>query len=278
MDKVLINLQENIDSLDKYATKNSLTIHPDKCEILIISKSKFVGPLPKIELKGNRVKIVQSSKCLGLTIDENLTWNTHTRNITKSFSCKVKKMYQMRQMPKSTLSTIYFQGILPSTLYGILIWGNCSCALMSNIERIHIRAARFIHRVKKATPDIHVLQNVGWKPILHYYKRSLACKTFKIYNDLSSPLLSDLITKSTSNRATRNTQRLEVPSFRYVDYKRSFKYRAANAWNNIPTSIREKRTFGSYKVALKKSDAIDKINFASNQTGRALLYEDYIYN
>ena len=276
VDEVLLDLQENMTHLENYAAKNSLTIHPDKCEILILSKNKFIGPLPKLNLDGKKVNIVESSKCVGVTIDKNLNWNIHVRNIAKSFSSKVKKMYQLRMMPKSTLSSIYFQGILPSALYGILIWGNCSSALMASIERIHIRAARFIHRVKKSTPEIRVLQSVGWKPILHYYKRSLACKTYNIYNHLVSPLLFDLITKS-SSRSTRNTQRLNIPSFRFVDYKRSYKYRAANIWNNIPSTIREKPSFDSFKAALKRTDALDKINFTTNQTGRSLLHEEYIY-
>jgi len=70
---------------------------------------------------------------------------------------------------------------------------------------------------------------------------------------------------------------LKAPSFRYVEYKRSFKYRAANIWNNIPISIREKQSYDAFKTALKKSDTIDKINFGSNQTGKALQYNDYIY-
>jgi len=140
---------------------------------------------------------------------------------------------------------------------------------MAIIEKIHIRAARFIHRVNKAIPDIRVLESVDRKSILHYYKRNVACKTHKIYNQHVSPLLLDLISKST-NQSTRNTQRLNIPSFRFVDYKRSFKYRAANVWNNIPVSIREKPSTESYKIALKRFDALEKINYQSNWKGIVL--------
>jgi len=142
----LINLRLNAEKLQIYAKRNSLTIHPDKCEIIVLSKHRFVGPLAKVELGGKIIEIVHSSKCLGLTIDQNLTWETHIQNISKGFSCKVKNMFQMRDMPKSVLSSIYFQGVLPSILYGISVWGNCSPSLMMKIEKIHIRAARFIHQ------------------------------------------------------------------------------------------------------------------------------------
>ena len=121
-----------------------------------------------------------------------MKWDTHCLKISKAFSLNIRKMFQMKDMPKSTLSTIYFQGILPSALYGILIWGNCSQTLMNSIEKIHVRAARFIHYLKKSTPHYTVLEKANWKPICHYYKRSIACKAYKTYNGLSSPLLSNL--------------------------------------------------------------------------------------
>ena len=149
VDSVMIDIQKSAIQIENYTKRNSLSIHPDKCEIIILSKKKFVGPLVDIKLAGKSVRVVDSSKCLGITIDNDLRWDLHTRNICKSFSQKVKKLFQMRQMPKSTLSTIYLQGILPSVLYGIVIWGNCAPTLMNSIEKIHTRAAPLHPSCKK---------------------------------------------------------------------------------------------------------------------------------
>ena len=275
VDIVLTDLQNSTNQLQSYSNRNSLTIHPDKCEILVILKKRFIGPLMDVKLCGKNIDTVKSSKCLGFTIDDDLKWDAHCQKVSKAFSLKVRKLYQMREMPKSTLLSVYFQGILPSVIYGIIIWGNCSSTLMNSIEKIHVRAAKFIHRIKKSTPDTAVLEKVKWKPIVHYYKRSLACKAYKIYNGLSSPLLTDLLKKSESTRVTRNAFKVDLPSFKYVDFKRSFKYRVAIVWNNIPNSVREKKSFTCFKGALKKSDILDKISFSF--TGRALNNADFIY-
>ena len=223
---------------------------------MILSKSPFIGPLQNVTLEGISIEIVYSTKCLGITIDNRLSWDTHTLKVSQSFSKKLKNLYKMKTMSQKTLSTIYFQGILPSVIYGILIWGNCAPNLMSSIEKIHIRAARFIHHVKDSVPDNNVLEVANWKPIIHYYKRNLACKTYKIYNNLSSPLLNILIKKSCTTRSTRNSLRLDLPSFKYVNYKRSFNYRVANVWNNLPVEIRNKPSFAQFKLmALKKSNS-----------------------
>ena len=145
---------------------------------------------------------------------------------------------------------------------------------MNSIEKIRVRATRFIFHLKKSTPNLTVLNTANWKPISYYYKRSLACKTYKIYHGLTSPLLSDLLHKSTQ-RTTRNLLKVDLPSFKYVDYKRLFRYRAAIVWNNLPNDLCELPSYDSFKNALKKLDALDKISF--NLTGRVLRSDDFIY-
>ena len=272
----LKDLQIAINNLKNYSNRNSLTIHPDKCKIMLFTKSPFIGPLPSITIDGTHVKIVNSTKCLGINIDNRLTWDVHTQKVSKSFSKKLKNLYHMRAMSKETLSTIYFQGILPAVIYGIIIWGNCTPNQMSSIEKIHIRAARFINRIKHSVSDSKVLEIVNWHSIQYYYKRSIACKAYKIYNSLTSPLLDRLIIKS-SKRSASNSMRLDLPSFKYVNFKNAFSYRVANVWNNLPIKLRKSATYDAFKRALKKSDVLDMINFGCNQTGKALKYKDYIY-
>ena len=60
----------------------------------------FIGPLSAVTLPGKQIKVVQHSKCLGVTIDSNLS---HVKNASRTFSVKVNKLYNMRQMPKQTL-------------------------------------------------------------------------------------------------------------------------------------------------------------------------------
>ena len=75
-------------------------------------------------LAGKQIKVVQHSKCLGVAIDSNLSWDEHVKNASRTFSAKVNKLYNMRRLPKQTLSTIYFQGICrqsyTESLFGVI--------------------------------------------------------------------------------------------------------------------------------------------------------------
>ena len=130
----------------------------------------------------------------------------------------------MRSMSQSTLKAIYlFQGILPSALYAIIILG--SSPNLDALNDIHIRAARYIMKIKKSVPKDQVLHTCNWNSMEHYYKKSIACKTYKISNNLTSPLLGNLIKKSQS-RSTRNHFKPDLPRLKYAKFKKSLMYRS----------------------------------------------------
>ena len=177
----------------------------------------------------------------------------------------------MRSLPKSTLSTIY-QGILPSVLYGILLK-----RYIPELPDISTRSRNLFLTTSYCDTLVGVRWQPTWCSLTTYYKRSLACKTNKILNNLSSPLLDDLITKTTSTHVTRNSLKVDPPKYRYGSYKRSFCYRAAHIWNNIPVCIQEKSSYDSFKYALKKSDALEKLIFTKNNIVKGRNYRDFIY-
>ena len=159
VDDAISKIKKTAKHIESYSSNNSLTIHPDKCELLIISKSKFIGPIQNLNIKGRPVNIVESSKSLGITIDNKLSWNQQTDKTCKNFSAKLKKLYNMRSLSPKTLESIYFSGILPSVLYCISIWGSSS--RLSEVNKIHVRAACFIKKLSKKIPDEDILSKAN---------------------------------------------------------------------------------------------------------------------
>jgi len=168
-----------LSQLKTWADRNGFQIHTDigKTEIMFIAKSPFVGPLPAFNLGTHFINVTSNVKCLGLTIDNKLTWKAHTSKICKNFNTKLKSLYKMRFLNQINLKEIYFKGILPSILYCIAVWGGCSNVEMQKINRIHIKAARFIQRIKKSVPDHDILDNVNWRSSQNLKKQSPNRKT-----------------------------------------------------------------------------------------------------
>ena len=242
---------------------------------MFLSRKAFIGPLPNFQIERKSIEVTNNHKCLGLSIDSSLSWQLHTRKLSKDFNVKVKKLFLMRFMNQHNLSNIYFKGILPSVLYCIGIWGNCEPSLLKDIENIHIKAARFICKIKKTVPDTEVIKLCKWKSITWYYKRRVACITYNLYNENLPPPLLSLI-KKRFVRSTRRKNQIEQPNFKTKRYKSSFRYRASLIWNNIPDEIKEK-SYDAFKIELKRNEKLlDSILIGTITSGKAL-DEAFIY-
>ena len=89
VDEVLSNIQKAIADLNKWAKDNFMTIYPAKTELMLLSKSKFIGPLQKICLGPNELSFVSKATCLGIHIDNKLSWSQHVKSLSKRFSARV---------------------------------------------------------------------------------------------------------------------------------------------------------------------------------------------
>ena len=72
--------------------------------------------------------------CLGLIIDNRLTWAMHVDHVKKSFAQKVGALKRMKKLPVKVLEEIYFKSIVPAVSYGIVVWGNCNYSIMEFLK------------------------------------------------------------------------------------------------------------------------------------------------
>ena len=77
VDEVLSTIQKTIADLNKWAKDNFMTIHPAKTKLMLLSKSKFIGLLQKICFGPNELSFVSKATCLGIHIDNKLSWSPH---------------------------------------------------------------------------------------------------------------------------------------------------------------------------------------------------------
>ena len=69
IDQVISSLNVMTSQISKWSSLNKLTIHPLKTEAMILAKQQFIGPLQPLHFGSGFVKLVNSTSCLGVTID-----------------------------------------------------------------------------------------------------------------------------------------------------------------------------------------------------------------
>ena len=58
VDEALSMIQSTATNVHNYSNKNSLTIHPEKCHLMILTRDKFIGPLKEIKLDNKPITVV----------------------------------------------------------------------------------------------------------------------------------------------------------------------------------------------------------------------------
>eukprot|EP00794_Sanderia_malayensis_P000906 gene906-209_t len=69
VDEAIIAINFITEDLNNWCNHNKLTIHHDKTEAMIITTSKFNGPLLPVKIGDKNIKYVPKTKCLGIIID-----------------------------------------------------------------------------------------------------------------------------------------------------------------------------------------------------------------
>ena len=109
----------------EWCIMNAMVLHPVKCEAMLLHRSVFIGPMQALTINNVVIKVVKSTRCLGIVIDNKLSWTPHLKETIKSFAKKLNLLKSLKFLPTNSLEQFYFKVILPSITYEILVWENC---------------------------------------------------------------------------------------------------------------------------------------------------------
>ena len=277
------NIEEVVDSLNEigieikqWCEKNRLTIHSDKSEVMIITRQDFVGPLRPVKIGDSIIKYKNSVTSLGVTIDKHLKWDQQIKKVAKSYRAKMSQFRRMTYLPIAIQEEIYFKTVIAAVTYGIAVWGTCSQALMSQLERIHARAAKLIHKLPKNISDEDALLNANWDRLDYIYKRRMLTIMHKVCHGDCPEDFKQLFDKRCGRYARKNS--LVVPRVATEQGRMSARFRGPNLWNQLPETLRSSYNQETFKRNIKMAkSAIKATSFQKEASLITFKQQDFIY-
>ena len=132
-------------------------------------------------------------KLLGVDIDYQLNFYQHISNLCRKTGQQVNVLKRLSPfLSRLNKLKIFHTFILSNSNYCPLAWHFCSESNSKKLENIQERALRFVYDDFKVTYE--ELLNKANIPFLHIKRiRTMAVETFRILNDMSPPVLSDLV-------------------------------------------------------------------------------------
>ena len=130
-ESVIKNLESDLKIVLKWFGKNQIMANPRKFQCMLLGKHKSL----KIEIEGFQLESAKSVNLLGITIDHNLTFDTHAPNICKTASANVKSLSRIRNaLDEKQAKLLHNSFILSQFNYCFIIWMFCSKTCYKKIE------------------------------------------------------------------------------------------------------------------------------------------------
>ena len=96
-------------------------------------------------LNGQPIRRIHSISCLGVTLDETLSWEEHIEAICKKIGAGMGMLERIKPfVPAQMLQPIYSALIQPYFDYCSPLWDTCNKTLKDKLQKYQNRAARII--------------------------------------------------------------------------------------------------------------------------------------
>ena len=224
------------------------------------------------------INLVDYTTCLGVKIDNRLSWSVHIDSVKKLFKQKVGALKRMRILPKQSLEELYFKSIIPSITYSISIWGNCSPSAMNSLNIIHARASCIINNLQPSLADDICLIKSNWLPFSYFYKNSVLMLMHKVYFATSNQSICVLFSKNATSRSSRFSNQFNIIRFKSDTGRKTLQYRGPVIWNFLNRWVKVPNSFYSYKqISKKHAKDIAGFSFSKEATLITAKKDDFIY-
>jgi len=211
INNVLETLEEQSEIALTWFEANYMKMNAEKCHLLV-SGHKHEQMFANIG--NNKIYEEKKVKLLGVTIDNELKFDSHVSDLCNKANRKLSALIRMSSFLSFPKKRIIFKSFVESQfMYSPLIWMFYSRKNNSRINRLHERALRIVYTDYNSSFE-ELLEKDGSFCIHHRNLQKLMIEIFKIKNDISDSPLKPFLTFS--NRNSRTEADFIIPSVNTV--------------------------------------------------------------
>ena len=232
-------LQKDLSALEHWENTWQMSFNPIKCVVLRIStKKKKVLPT-QYELYGHTLEVVDSSKYLGVTIKDDLSWGTHIQNtVSKANRTLGFLRRNMKDCTKPVKDLTYKAMIRPTMEYSSTVWDPALQTHIAALEQVQRRAARYVFNdYHSRTPGCvtKMIDNLNWEPLEVRRRHERLGMLYRIQHNLVDIPIDRYLQVSDSR--TRGPTKFFQERISDATYSNSFFPRTVRDWNKLPVEI-----------------------------------------
>jgi hypothetical protein len=116
-------LQQDLSALERWENEWQMSFNPTKCTVIRVSPSKTKPVLPThYQLHGHTLEVMETSKHLGVTITNDLSWDRHIDNVAAKGNRTLGFIRRnLRECTKQVRETSYLTIVRPTLEYAAMV-------------------------------------------------------------------------------------------------------------------------------------------------------------
>jgi hypothetical protein len=244
-DAALNSITDCFNELHWWYSFNGLQLNPDKSEAILIgtqARLRHESAIHEIKLDNASIKLAHSAKCLGVTIDSQLTLTEHVNFVCKSAHYHVRALRHVRKYVSEDIAKSIATSLVGARLdYCNAVFYGTSRNNIDKLQRVQNTLARVVKQRSKHDHITPLLSELHWLPIEARIRYKIAVLTFKAVSTSKPSYLAELVSTHTPARELRSSSRrpnqLFVPNVRTAFGSRAFRHAAPAVWNGLPSTI-----------------------------------------
>ena len=200
--------------LEVYFSLNGLTVNVEKTYCVHFrSRQKRIEDSNRMLLYNERIKVKHETKFLGVIVDENLNWKSHTMQLKCVLSKIAGILFKVRYLiPIKAKLNIYHSLVYSRLIYSIETWGTTAKSNIKCIQRLQNKIVKSIFCKPALFPTTLLYQQVAKDllPICAMHEYVTLVLMFKIKNNVT---VSNLIMEENDSLYSRRTPHmLKLPA------------------------------------------------------------------
>lgn len=226
-----------------WARDNGLLLNAGKTQAIVFSNSSVKDTLPSISINGTIVTYADTVPNLGVTMDVNLSFNAHVKQLSSKVFSRLRSLWpNISMLSWQTRLMLIKSLIIPLFTY-------CDSVYSTNLNAKSIRVltsafsscTRFVFAIgRRDSVDDHLNRVVGC-PIMEFLKLRRQVLIFKLLINKAPQYLYNKLQMSTRSNV------LILPRHSTTQYNKSFFVNAVSSYNSLPTIIKQSSTLTSFK-------------------------------
>ena len=213
----------------------------------------------KITINGVTVPQVQSTKFLGIWLDDQLNWNTHVGIIHKKLQNRLGLLKRSKHFLSShCLRIVYFAQFQSVMSYGIVVWGSMlkdsDLNMLGKLQNNCMKCISKLQDIDELYKSVHVL------PVKKIIMLEQAKLGYKLCNNmlphkLNRTMITDQNNASIKKTHGYDTRHKKIPNLPYVNstkYRKSFLCKAISSYSSLPSVLTQSNNLLRFISECKK--------------------------